>query len=409
MQQRLRELEELILSCRSGAAKELLIEAVNCYEVGAIRSAIVSTWTAVFFDILEKSRELGLSGDAAAQKIIDEFEKAESDGDISKLLKIEGEILERARRDIELFSVNESKDLIRIQEDRHRCAHPTLNGQGEKFVPAAELARTHIVNAATILLQYPPMQGKAALQSIVATVSSKHFPFETRKVVTALEKTGLKRPRAGLLRNSVVLFAKKALGLDGSTLRYKFVSALRGVVKLHQKDALHVLECEISKLLRNVRDEDLVDVLALLNGLPELCNFVEEDQKDRLDSFVKTLAGADLHYIEEALQISFLTKAAERRCSLLTIDEISKEVFCFILPKPIGDRLIALLEASMSYDKSNTICVEIRKHLPNFSAVQKNRILQLGETNGQVQGAFEYSNLCIEIEEQSPAIEESPS
>lgn len=126
MKSRLSNLEELASSCRSDAAKEYVNEAVLCYEAGAIRSAIVATWTAVFFDLLDKLRELGIGGDTQAQGIVDRFERAEANGDVSALLKFEREILEIAKRDLELFSETEFKDIVRVQEDRHRCAHPTL-------------------------------------------------------------------------------------------------------------------------------------------------------------------------------------------------------------------------------------------------------------------------------------------
>lgn len=211
MTQRLRNLEELVLSCRNDAAKEFIEEAVICYEAGAIRSAITATWTAVFFDLLAKARELGIGKDAQAQNLVDRFEKAETSGDISALLKIESGILKTVRDELELFSDFEFRDIVRIQEDRHRCAHPTLDGNGNKFIPSPELARAHIVNSITILLQQPPVQGKAAMDGVITLVSSKLFPSDTKKAVTALRHTGLGRPRSSLLRNLVVVFLKSYL------------------------------------------------------------------------------------------------------------------------------------------------------------------------------------------------------
>jgi hypothetical protein len=44
-------------------ARSYLREAVDCYNAGLYRAAIVTTWVAVVFDLIEKIRELALSGD----------------------------------------------------------------------------------------------------------------------------------------------------------------------------------------------------------------------------------------------------------------------------------------------------------------------------------------------------------
>lgn len=404
MKHRLRELEELILHCRQGAAKEFLEEAVSCYEVGAIRSAIVSTWTAVFFDILEKSRELGLSGDVEAKKTFESFEKAEQDGDISKLLAIEGGILDVARDKLELFSKNEAKDLNRIQEDRHRCAHPTLNGNGERFVPSAELARAHIVNAATILIQQSPTQGKAALETVMATVSSKLFPNDHDKAVVALRSTGLGHPRPSLLRNATLLLSKKALRLDGKPYCYNSSRALLALLELHRSDVLPILEQETSKLIRKVKDEDLGFVLSFLWNLGELSESLDEDQVDRIKTFVSTMSGDELAYLDEALSIPFLTADAEKRVSRLTLIELQERVPFFTMPTQVRERLIELLGKSKSFDTSNAICIEIRSNLSDFDDEQKAEILKLGDENDQVEYAFEYKNLCGAVEGKMPEV-----
>lgn len=404
MKHRLRELEELILHCRQGAAKEFLEEAVSCYEVGAIRSAIVSTWTAVFFDILEKSRELGLSGDVEAKKTFESFEKAEQDGDISKLLAIEGGILNVARDKLELFSKNEAKDLNRIQEDRHRCAHPTLNGNGERFVPSAELARAHIVNAATILIQQSPTQGKAALETVMATVSSKLFPNDHDKAVVVLRSTGLGHPRPSLLRNATLLLSKKALRLDGKPYCYNSSRALLALLELHRSDVLPILEQETSKLIRKVKDEDLGFVLSFLWKLGELSESLDEDQVDRIKTFVSTMSGDELAYLDEALSIPFLTADAEKRVSRLTLIELQERVPFFTMPTQVRERLIELLGKSKSFDTSNAICIEIRSNLSDFDDEQKAEILKLGDENDQVEYAFEYKNLCGAVEGKMPEV-----
>lgn len=387
------------MTCRNSAAKEFIEEAVICYEGGAIRSSIVATWTAVFFDLLDKARELGVGGDAQAQALVDRFEKAEANSDVGALLKIERDILDAVRRELQLFSDFEFRDIRRIQEDRHRCAHPTLDGDGNRFVPSPELARAHIVNAITILLQQPPVQGKAAIADIVALVSSKLFPSERKKAIVALRQTGLGRPRNSLLRNLVVIFLKSYLRPDGSTRHYQFSVALKAVLEMHRKDVLVILESELSRVIRSMNDDQLTNALTLISMIDELISFVDADQLNRLKRFVSTMSGKQLMYIDNALDVEALNGVASLRVNRMELEEIS-DVFFFALPVQVANRLIELLRQSKSFDDSNAICEELRKSLRDFSDDQLSTILSIGGENAQVAFAFDYKNLSTEIETQ---------
>src|SRR5690606_5939373 len=83
------DLDELILRCRDEKAKTYITEAVASYRAGAYRSAIVGSWIAVCFDIIEKLRELALAGDKEAEKQIADLETTRRLGDITRALKFE--------------------------------------------------------------------------------------------------------------------------------------------------------------------------------------------------------------------------------------------------------------------------------------------------------------------------------
>src|SRR4030042_449739 len=123
----LADLDELILLCRDDKARSHIAEAVSCYKVGAYRQCIVATWIAVVYDIIHKLQELDLTGDRKARIKLDEYEKIWQDVDIPKALDYERQILDMARGDFELLSAIEYSDLVRIRDDRNRCAHPSMN------------------------------------------------------------------------------------------------------------------------------------------------------------------------------------------------------------------------------------------------------------------------------------------
>ena len=177
MPTRLADLDELVLSCRNKASRELIREAVLCYKAGAFRSAIVNTWIAVAFDLVEKLRELALGGDKQADQEVNHFELIQGNRDFPGALKFERELLNKCRDQFELISALEFTDLERLAEDRNRCAHPNLVRYNEIYVPNAELVRTHLRSAIEHVLQQPPRVGKAALEQLYRDVQADYFPI----------------------------------------------------------------------------------------------------------------------------------------------------------------------------------------------------------------------------------------
>jgi hypothetical protein len=107
----LADLDELVLLCRDDKARLYIVEAVACYRSAAYRSAIVATWIAVCYDIIDKLRELALSGDSAAQQHIDKLEQARASSDIEQSLRFERDILNLAQDQFALITPLEYMDL----------------------------------------------------------------------------------------------------------------------------------------------------------------------------------------------------------------------------------------------------------------------------------------------------------
>ena len=166
--ERLADLDELVLRCRTEDAQEHIREAVASYRAGAYRASIVTTWIAIVYDIVEKIRELALSGDRQAADYIKKFEdiqeahRQRDPKSLNRSLEFERALLSEASSKFELISPNEMIDLERLREDRHRSAHPSMNTPEEPYRPTAELARVHLRNAIVHILQQSPVQGRSA-------------------------------------------------------------------------------------------------------------------------------------------------------------------------------------------------------------------------------------------------------
>jgi hypothetical protein len=112
------DLDELILSCRNEDGRKYIAEAVRCYKAGAYRACIVSTWIAVVYDLLSKVRELSLSGEAEAQRIVADLNRwqpliARNDlGAIKNSLELEREIVGMAN---DKFGVFEGMEVVELE------------------------------------------------------------------------------------------------------------------------------------------------------------------------------------------------------------------------------------------------------------------------------------------------------
>lgn len=230
----LEDLDELTLRCRDEKARQYIAEAVASYRAGAFRSAIVATWIAVCFDVIEKFRELALAGDKEAEKQVQDIDTTRRTGDLTRALKFEREFLDLAKDKFELISPLEFVDLERLQADRNRCAHPSLTTDDQAYVPSAELARLHIHSAVTHLLQHPPVQGKYALDRLLQEIDSDYFPSTVHEAKVAFSSGPLRRPRESLVRNLVLVLAKTILNdIPKWKRRARISAALQATQLLH--------------------------------------------------------------------------------------------------------------------------------------------------------------------------------
>jgi hypothetical protein len=156
----LTDLDSIILTVRDQRAREYISEAIAAYRAGAYKASILSVWVAITFDILTKIREIAQTGDGAATDFISRFDAAANNHNVSALLTLENELLDKALNPFGFIGYQELIHLQRLREDRHLCAHPSFTADAELFQPSPDLVRVHIVHAVQMLLANAAVQGK---------------------------------------------------------------------------------------------------------------------------------------------------------------------------------------------------------------------------------------------------------
>ena len=384
----LADLDELILKCRNEKALRYVKESVACYKSGAFRSAIVSTWVAVAFDLIDKIRELSLMGDKEAEKQLLEFESARKSGDISRSLKFEREVLAIARDKLELISHIEFLDLERLQQDRNRCAHPSMTSDGGIFSPPAELSRVHIRNAVEHLLQYPPSQGKAALENLLKEVDSAYFPTDHIKAVTALKNSPLFKARKSLVRNFIIVLLKKLVNdADDYKERSRVVAAIKAVDEIHKQTYNETIQENISGLIRSLPDDRLSRAIPIILAFTDISASFDDDVFNKISNFIEHLPSEELIYLESLLDSPQFNLASEKRLKYITMKEISDTLF-FLSNEKVSDKIIKLYVGVNSFERANEFAKTIALYVDDYSKEQIDEIISGAGNNDQIKNSF---------------------
>jgi hypothetical protein len=395
----LHDLDELVLNCWNEEAKSYIGEAVACYKVGAYRASISSTWMAIVFDYIAKLKILSISGDKEAILQITKFEKAVNENDIKASLVFERELLEAAEDKLYLISTSEYIDLNRIYDDRCRCVHPAMNADNEIFCPTAELARNHIYNAVTYFLSLPPVQGKAALSSVLNTINSQYFPRNPRKALIALEATPLKRARPNFVNSVIVVLIKELLEKDftlpESTQKR---AALKAVEQMYTEIYKQALKKYLSKLIRETIDSNIVNAVLITIFLHDIEQYIELDVCQRLENVVEELPEILMPYFGILYSSSLFVKATTKRASTLTRGEIMGLDFCLEeVPPPLLDRIVQLYLASANYAEAKQFKTTIITYAEDFSKVQLMQLIDGCALNGQIWDSTGFDKVMLAL------------
>lgn len=396
------DLDELILKCRNNSSKEFIREAVVSYRAGAYRSSIVSCWVAVCYDLIEKLRELALAGDKQAEKKVEELDKIHHNNDTDGSLRFERQILSFARDNLELLSKIEHDDLDRILKDRHRCAHPSLNAEGGKYTPPAELARLHIHSAVTHLMQHKPAQGKYALSIVNEQMQSEYFPTDKAKVLETLQSGPLFRGRPSLIRN-FISFQIKALIIGGKlpfNTFTKVTESLNAVAAMHPEVYQEYCSEILPQVFDRATDDSFPQVTRGICKLEHGWEFLNDVQHHKLENYVSRLPTDQFDMVDEYLWFSPLQKAAKTRIRYATIEDFQAALF-FDIPDEASSRIIELYHRSTSYDEANEVARTIRIYVFEFKDDQVSLFLSKCSQNAQIVGSYEFPKLLERFRERA--------
>lgn len=359
------DLDELILKCHGPSAKDYIDEAVAAYKAGAYRSCIITTWIAVYFDLVDKLRVHARSGVPTATEWIANFEenvKSFNPGDprsSRKLLNMESEILTKASDpEIGILTTIECEDLKRLREDRHRCAHPTYLNEVDKFSPTAERARNHIRIAIDAVLTKNPVPGSLMASRVLSHCRSAYFPAETSEAESEI-RTELGSDLSSTILGPALdgLFEDLFDPENSAKNRRQRIAAIDALRSIHRQSAASALNKQIRALASIDAPEIWTIAIHLLNRLDWAWTDLEEPQQSLIKRVVRQVDennGFGANIIVQATLTAPLEAIGRERARDLSVTALT--VYLDRMPEKIfREEILERTKESSSWRASETL------------------------------------------------------
>ncbi|MGW2113229.1 hypothetical protein [Streptomyces sp. NPDC001948] len=288
------DLEERVNRVFNPDLRPLVSEAYRCYVSGSARGAIVLTWTAVCADLIAKAQILHEEGESHAKDLVADVERAQGSAEtvaIPIMLTLEKTLLDTAEK-LELIDFTQRKQLERIRDDRHLCAHPSIRPLGELYEPTTEYARAHLAAALEAVLIHPPSQGRKIVDSFLKHVVDPGFVYDTEY----LTHTFFDRVRPSARYKVVEAAAKFAvLALEDAAIKIKPVEFADRMAKclrsFAERDADLVKKAVAKQMTRLETAEPSVQLQALgrLGDLPAFWASLGTPVRNLLNTKIETI------------------------------------------------------------------------------------------------------------------------
>lgn len=399
MSANLANLDELVLACRDDNSRAFIADAVNCYNASAYRAAISSTWVAITYDIINKLRELELTGNSLARQHLAQFETYRAQHNVQGSLRFESTLLDVAKNDFEFLSPVEYGDLKRLYEDRSKCVHPSMQSLDQPFVASAELARLHIRNAVVILLSQPPVQGKNAIDAIWSAIDSQYFSRNLETAIQALRSTPIVRARQSVTRQIIIRLSVHLIeGQEDYALDSRYSTALNAILEIQRVHAESIVQQDVIALIRRQPDEKLIRVVKFISNNDLFWLSLPNDLAEKIKLFVSQAEEPDFSSIAiTALQIDGLTSSVTARLRTVS-NAILTSIASFYPLSPVTDELVGKFALSNNFATARELARNgIQRYPDMFEMHQVKQLLRAYIDNRQINEAIGMKSVYVAL------------
>ncbi|MES2595202.1 MAG: hypothetical protein V4662_07700 [Verrucomicrobiota bacterium] len=321
----LHSLDALLTTVRDGESRKLAQEAVTAYQAGAWRASILSIWVAVCADLIGKIRELATGGDAIAVADIQQLEVWIKSKDLRHLQAFENGLVSSARDKFGMLLQHEATDLVRLQDDRHLCAHPAFIADDTLFAPTPELVRTHITHAILHLLSRPPIQGKQLIERYDRDLRGGSLPKLEQDIELVLRTNYLANAKPSSITGLVKALAKALVGSESATYKGKENQIARSLAVIGRITPSIVDEHVpplVEKLARDLGDEKILLLCLYMEAEPRIWEWLGSAGQARVLAKVQQSPLLD---IVPAFRARHITAVGEQLLNALQKEELKDQ------------------------------------------------------------------------------------
>ncbi len=407
------DLDIIVTRIRNPQSRVYFLDAVKAYKVGALRASMSSIWVSLVYDLIAKYRELSAMGDTTAGLFITSWDNATNSNDTKKLLQLEGCILDDATANTQVINQIALKQLARLREDRHLCAHPAFSAEAELFEPSPELVRLHLVNAVDFVLSQEPLQGKAIFDLYNVDVQSAGFPTAHSRILDYVEQRYLERVRAQNIRNFGTVLAKsliKGVPAIWEPQQHKIISSLVAV-RERTAQAWPDVSLAIDRLIDNLEPEHRPRAIAFIAAFPDFWPRLLEPTRMALQTTVDNADPATLadYSILAGLTLPYFRDSLLAVIAALNDDQLANA----IAARPLGDlwpRAIEAYQGSRSWRGSEARFRNlILPFAGQLNSQQLDQLLDAIIENGQNWDAAETDTLLLGMLRNATAVDRPTS
>lgn len=206
--------------------RTLAEEAVRCLRNGAHRASVVTIWSAIVYDAIRKIEFLHGLGEArvseAHTRVVSIQANQSTAAKIAILQRLEDEILDILKSQMQLLSDAELVALQSLKSERNLCAHPSFDIEGQPYTPSHEQCLAHITNGIRYVLSRHPLEGNAAVERACGLIASISFPDEPARARQVLDdRNHLGRLSETARKNVVLRLAKGYMAEEEALLAHE--------------------------------------------------------------------------------------------------------------------------------------------------------------------------------------------
>lgn len=398
----LSDIDTLALAVRDRESRRLIGEAITAYRGGALRSALMSTWIAAAYDIIAKARELAAQGEAGSKAFANELDDAIAAKDVRRLQLIESELLTKANADLQLLAPHEHAALVRLQEDRHLCAHPAFVVEDQLYQPSPELVRAHIVHALQHLLVHAPLQGKSAIARFDSDLLGPAFPATADEIGAFVRTKYLDRAKDVLVVNLIKAIISMPFGAERPKYANKtrtLAVILREVAKAKTAIYDSVMPAYVAEKVEQVPGEVLLSICPYLENDPRIWDWLKEPDRTRIRRLLETSTAEDLKENAALDAFAIPALAAVLLDRFNGFDDPTKINIIAEHPrKELVGQGVALFQRVGSFRYAEQLGKSVILPLaPCFTAADLQAVLEAAGENGQIWDAAEIPNIFEQL------------